>query len=80
LNEPVGLRPSYLKYIFPGKPIFSGRFTAGIRGVFPSNNVITGVLSVTGKYCRKCSISPRYDIDTPLYSLSNEKAMYILTL
>ena len=46
------------KYIVPGNPISFARFLAGIKGVSPSCNVITGVLSLTGKYFLYFSINP----------------------
>ena len=46
---------------------FFGRFLAGINGVFPSCNVITGVFLLTGKYFLYFSINPLYSIFLPLY-------------
>ena len=56
LNEPVGFNPSYLKY--KSSPNSLERFVLFISGVSPSNSVISGVFSVTGKYFLYFFISP----------------------
>ena len=58
LNEPVGLRPSYLRNTFTPLPMRSAITGAGISGVAPSRRVITGVLALTGNHFRYPSISP----------------------
>src|ERR1700680_1728892 len=57
LNDPVGLRPSNLKYR-SRKPNSGPMLTEGIRGVPPSLKLILGVRSVSGSLLAYRSITP----------------------
>src|SRR5439155_12734586 len=59
LNEPVGLNPSHLRWIDRRVSVASARRGAVMSGVLPSQSVTTGVLSVTGRKSRYCSMTPR---------------------
>src|SRR5262245_14518018 len=52
LNEPVGLKPSHLRWIRSEGSIASASRGAGSRGVLPSWRVTTGVCRVTGRNAR----------------------------
>jgi hypothetical protein len=62
LNEPVGFKPSYLKYnSVPAGKSFTSE-TDRIKGVLPSFNETTGVWDEMGKYSRYSSSSPRQSV------------------
>ena len=59
LNEPVGLRPSYLMNTRQPRPTSALRRGEWISGVEPSLSETTGVASVTGRNSRQRAITPR---------------------
>src|SRR6186713_1568054 len=59
LNEPVGFKPSYLMNTSHPRPTIALKRGEWISGVEPSFNEMTGVFSVTGRYCRQRAITPR---------------------
>ena len=56
LKEPVGLRPSYLRWT--SRPVRAESRGAGTSGVPPSPSETTGVNSLTGSRSRYRSINP----------------------
>jgi len=74
LNDPVGLAPSIFKKTLA--PTRSERRGAGRSGVLPSNNVMTGVLSVTGRCSRYRSMMPVHALSLVISSLAFDRSRF----